>query len=200
MKRAILLLSFLLTTQAFAKDYIVVGVAGFATKKEGRGQPSGVHDNLPTRASNIRQSFKLVHFSKKAELQEVIDQFDCIDGKQREPNLGLIVMINSWGAGNGFKLTQMYQEQCGRIADAAYLVDGVSKPIGPFSKAPIAKKCVSYYQTKGAVHGKAIEGCYSEDYTNRCEKLGYGPIQCHIAVEWWGSARAADELKLSFLR
>ncbi|GAB4011951.1 MAG: hypothetical protein Fur0010_07190 [Bdellovibrio sp.] len=201
MRKITLALTLLCSLQIVqAKDYIVVGVAGFATKKEGRGQPSGVHDHLPIHSKNVRQYFKLVHFSNKKELQEVVDQFDCREGVQPDKNLGLILMINSWGAGNGEKLAEMYFKQCGRKADVVYLIDGVAKPIGPFKRAPIAHKCFSFYQTKGVVHGEAINGCESTNYTEQCEHNNYGPIQCHIAVEWWGAQRAEREILKNYLR
>lgn len=200
MKCLFIILSFVISFQLSAKEFIVVGISGFATKRDGKGQPSGVHDHLPIHSKFVRNYFKLVHFSKKSELQEVIDQFNCRDGKQTENNLGLILMINSWGAKNGERLAQMYFDQCSQKAEVAYIIDGVAKPIGAFGKAPIAKKCFSFYQTKGAVRGKAIEGCHSEDYTEKCERAGLGPVQCHISVEWWGSQRAEREINNSLLR
>lgn len=196
----LLILSFVLSANAMAKDYIVLGISGFGTAREGKGQPSGVHDNLPIHGSNVRQYFKLVHKASTKELQEVIDQFDCRNGKQADPQLGFILMVNSWGAPKGYKISEMYQKQCGRKIDIAYSIDGVTKPIGPFKKAPIAQQCFSYYQSKGAIHGVALNGCTNVEYTDSCNRSSYGPIQCHIAVEWWGSERAKNELLRGALR
>ncbi len=187
------------TLNTFAKDYVVVGVSGFGTRKPGHEwQPSGAHDLLP-RTGKIYSRFELVHYAKTSELQSVIDEFDCEDGKQKKSNLGLIILANSWGSNNGYKLAKMYQKQCGQLTDVFYLVDGVAKPIGAFNKKIPAKQCFNAYQRKGAVRGNEIEGCVNYNFTKTCEKYGYKGTQCHIMTEWDGCKQFANHMNLNFL-
>lgn len=177
-------------SQQQANSYIVVGISGFGTRRpDNPWQPSGAHENLPF-VSAVEKTYRLVHYSKKKEVDEVLENFRCSGASQGRPNLGLILVINSWGAGLGDKLARRYEKECGTKADVVVLVDGVAKPVGAFSKKIPSKQCLNYYQTKGLVRGRSIEGCDNKNLTRECERYGYGPVQCHIYVEWEGTSRA----------
>ncbi|EQC49796.1 hypothetical protein M901_2019 [Bacteriovorax sp. DB6_IX] len=180
-------------TQVLAKDFITVGVSGFGTRRaENYWQPSGAHDNLPT--SGAYKSYKLVHYAKKKELQQIVDNFECSKGKKGRKDLGLIVMANSWGSYKAIKLTKMYKKACGEEIDLFIMVDGVKKPIAAQGIRPKAKKCVNFYQTRGVVRGKAIKGCENHDMTKYCYDSDSG-VQCHIRVEWSGTADGAQIIR-----
>ncbi len=177
-------------SQQQPNSYIVVGISGFGTRRPDKPwQPSGAHENLPL-VSAVEKSYRLVHYSKKKEVDEVLENFRCRGGRQGSQDLGLVLVINSWGAGLGYKLASRYEKECGRKTDVVVLVDGVAKPIGAFSKRIPSKQCLNYYQTKGLVRGRSIEGCDNKNLTQECERFGYGPVQCHIYVEWEGTSRA----------
>lgn len=172
------------------ESYIVVGVSGFGTRRpENAWQPSGAHENLPL-VSSVEKTYRLVHFAKKSELDEVMDEFSCSKGKQARDGLGLVLVINSWGAGVAHKLAVRYHKECGRLVDHVVLVDGVAKPVGPFRKSFPTLSCLNFYQTKGVIRGRAIDGCKNQNLTPLCEQQGRGAIDCHIYVEWEGTARA----------
>ncbi len=193
-------LLFLISAYTDAKDYVLVGVSGFGTRRpDNAWQPSGAHENLP-RFGNIYARHELVHYAKTRELRAILEDFDCQDGVQRKRDLGLIIVANSWGSGEGHKLAKMYQKNCGQLVEAFYLVDGVAKPIGSFKRDIPAKTCFNYYQRKGAVRGTAQDNCANTDYTNQCESRGYGAVQCHIWVEWLGTELAAEHMMKNYLR
>ncbi|MBP9680080.1 MAG: hypothetical protein KBD76_01645 [Bacteriovorax sp.] len=87
------------------RTYVVVGVSGFMTKENGGGQPSGVHDNLPENMLQITGSYKIAHSSNEAKLDGIIKNLNC-DTKKQPQRPGLIIMINSWGAKNGYRLAK----------------------------------------------------------------------------------------------
>lgn len=185
-------------TEAFAKDYVLVGVSGFGTRRaENAWQPSGAHENLPYAGY---KRFELVHYSKKSELQAVVDEFKCTYKKASRPNLGLIIMANSWGSGKAIKLSKMFEKQCDETADLFVMVDGFKKPFLPQGRKPVAKRCINYYQTKGLIRGKSIKGCNNNDLTKKLCPKGVGGIECHIKVEWSGTARGSKIIKTEFLR
>lgn len=201
MKGLIIIIGILLLLSSYseAKEYVVVGVSGFGTRKEENAwQPSGAHENLPY-YGNIRARFELVHYAKNPELENILNEFNCREGKS-DPNLGLLIIANSWGSGKAHKLAKMYQRKCGDLVDAFYLVDGVSKPIGAFNKDIPAKVCKNYYQTRGAVRGTAVRNCENTNMTNECDPNGAeSAVQCHIFVEWEGTERAARHMRQNFL-
>ncbi|MDD0854876.1 hypothetical protein HBN50_17370 [Halobacteriovorax sp. GB3] len=169
-------------------EYVVVGISGFGTRRatENYWQPSGAHENLPN-SYRIVETHKLVHYSKKKELLNALSLFDCKDGRQLNDDLGLIIIGNSWGASNTYKLSKLYKEECGRVARLVVMVDGVRKPIGSYKKRPFAKQCINYYQTTGFAHGRKLEDCENIDLTSYCKKRGK---ECHIEVEWLGTRDA----------
>jgi hypothetical protein len=196
----LLALLFLISSYTEAKDYVVVGISGFGTRRpENAWQPSGAHENLPD-YGNIFARHELVHYAKKRELQEIIDYFNCKDGLKGRQDLGLLILVNSWGSGKAHKLAKMYNKQCGELVDSFYIVDGVSKPIGAFKREVPAKECRNYYQTKGLVRGTDIPGCENHDLTKQCDITGHsGGVECHIFVEWRGSKVARDHMLRNFL-
>lgn len=200
--RFVIILIFIIMGQNFVMaessdpdQFIIVGVSGFGTRRpENAWQPSAVHEKLP-RHSLIQSSHRLVHYASDEEIAEVIDEFSCRNGRQREKQLGLIVMANSWGSGKAIDLARSYKEKCGREVDLFFVIDGVRKPIFANGTKPPADKCYSYYQRKGLVRGKAIRGCSNKNYTKQCEAYGYGAVQCHIFVEWEGTDLASKVIR-----
>jgi hypothetical protein len=173
--------------------FIVVGVSGFGTNEEGDGEPSGAHDNLPL-MSEIAGTYRLTHGANNARLDEVLSNFNCSGGVQGTENLGLIIMANSWGAGKANKLARRYQERCGREVELFVMVDGINKPIPTaYGKRPPARRCVNYYQRRSTLIGRAIEGCENHDLSQSCQDGGIA--ECHIEVEWRGSALGAQLIR-----
>ncbi len=193
-------LIFLISAISEAKDYVLVGISGFGTRKaENAWQPSGAHENLPYKG-RILARHELVHYAKNSELREVLETFECHKGKQEKEELGLIIMVNSWGSGKALNLAKMYQKECGQKIDALYMIDGVAKPIGSFRREIPAKACRNYYQTKGMVRGTAQRNCENFDLTKRCEISGYNKgVDCHIYVEWKATEMAADHMMSTYL-
>ena len=204
MKLFLLLLSLLFISSSYAESvrperYIVVGVSGFGTRRpENAWQPSAVHERLPSHY-RIENSYKLVHFANQSEVNEVLEEFQCHDGKQNRKDLGLIIMANSWGSSKALKLAKKYSKLCGRSSDLFFMIDGVRKPLFANGTKPKAQQCFSFYQRKGLVRGKAIKGCTNVDFTKKCNDMGYGAVNCHIYVEWEG-ARRASQLVNRFLK
>lgn len=191
-------LALLLGFSIEAKEFVVVGVSGFGTRRpDNAWQPSGAHENLPY-SGRIAARFELVHYAKTSELKEILKEFECEKGIKQDRK-GMIILANSWGSGKAHKLAKMYQKECGEKVDAFYLIDGVSKPIGAFKRDIPAKVCKNYYQTKGAVRGTDQNNCENYNLTKDCERYGYGAVQCHIHVEWEGSERAAKHMRNNFL-
>lgn len=190
----------LISAYSEAKDFVLVGISGFGTRRpENAWQPSGAHENLPS-YGKIFARHELVHYAKKDELRDILNDFECRNGKQGRSDLGLIILANSWGSGTGHKLAKMYQKKCGQLVEAFYLVDGVAKPIGSFKRDIPAKTCINFYQRKGAVRGTAQNNCTNTNYTDECERKGYGAVQCHIYVEWLGTELAAKHMIRNYLR
>lgn len=192
-------LAFLISASTLAKDYVVVGISGFGTRRpENAWQPSGAHERLPY-SGKIAARFELVHYAKTNELNEILNEFICEKGI-KEDNKGLILMVNSWGSNKGLKLAKMYQKKCGEKVDAFYLIDGVAKPIGAFKKDIPAKFCRNYYQTRGVVRGTAQNNCENFDLTDDCARNGItSAVNCHIHVEWTGASKSAQHMRSNFI-
>jgi len=194
-KKTLFLLTLLLSIETLAKDYVVVGVAGFGTGRPGEGgQISGVHDFLPNTAY---AAYKLVHYAKDSELQEVIDEFKCTAGIQQKENLGLIIMANSWGAGNAVKLADMYSKQCGNLTELFVMIEGIGKFFDKKTKSAKVKRCINYYQTKDIIRGNEMDGCENIDMTYSCTLVG--GLYCHVEVEWNASIDAKYEIIRNYL-
>lgn len=177
--------------------FILVGISGYGTGEDGRGQPSGAHDNLPQKNPRIAATFKLTHKAKRKNFDSIIENFQCEQGSQGATRLGLVIMANSWGAGKAEKFARAYEQSCGRKASLVVMVDGVGKPLYSFKKRPASEMCVNYYQTRSTIHGGPIEGCENINLGGICLKAGLA--DCHIAVEWDGTARGAATIE-AFLR
>jgi len=173
------------------RKFVVVGVSGLGTGENGKGQPSGAHDNLPS-SEQISSTLRITHSTSKARLQEIVNG---ICGGRRPSGVqrpGLIIMANSWGSGAAGRLSRMYEQTCGEQVELFVMVDGVSKPIGPYRKTPPARRCINYYQRLSTIRGNSIEGCENHDLSSNCS--GGGLANCHIQVEWEGSGRGAQEI------
>ncbi|MCR9203689.1 MAG: hypothetical protein NXH75_03865 [Halobacteriovoraceae bacterium] len=181
-----------------AKEFVVVGVSGFGTRKpDNAWQPSGAHEKLPY-SGKIAARFELVHYAKTRELKEILKEFECEKGIKQD-NKGMVILANSWGSGKAHKLAKMYLKKCGEMVDAFYLVDGVTKPIGAFKRDIPAKVCINYYQTKGVVRGTDQKNCVNHNLTKECEARNYSAVQCHIHVEWEGAERSANHMRQNYL-
>lgn len=174
------------------RKFVIVGVSGFMTKENGGGQPSGVHDNLPSNLAQISATYKITHNTKDENLDDIIKSLNC-DSQTQPQRPGLIVMINSWGAETGFKLAKKYYDACNEPVEAFIFVDGIGKPMNAYNKIPIAKKCLNYFQTRSLVHGRSLDKCENIDLSNLCSKGGIAT--CHIEVEWIGSSDGALQIK-----
>lgn len=172
---------------ASSLQYVVVGVSGFGTGPDGKGQPSGAHDNLPLQRGAIASVHRLTHSGSRTEYQEILAPFQCVSGQQASGDHRLIIMANSWGAGRGVDLARRYQRECGRQVELFIMVDGIQRHTTfSFGTKPPAVRCLNYYQRLSTVRGRAIEGCENEDMSNECQRGGLG--DCHIQIEWDGTA------------
>ena len=187
MTKILALMLMLTTSYAFSKDYVLVGVSGYGTGENGKGQPSAAHYYLPPH-KRIVETHKLVHQVSSKDLDALVESLNC-----REPNApGLIIMANSWGSTQAHKLSVKYEELCGTPVDLFIMIDGVKKPIGPFKKTPVANKCINYYQRKSTIKGGPIEGCDNYDLSATCEKAKVAA--CHIDIEWLGGSKGASDI------
>ncbi len=207
-----LLFIFLFSVSSFASDfteptkhaekYLLVAVSGFKTGRNsseegnifsnriGKGfEESGVWDNMNTLHPKIFKTVYLTHFSKNAELQEVMKLVTNDKGECKE-NQGLIMMVNSWGAKMSQKLASMYLKKCNRLPHLTIMIDGVSKPT-PFAyDTPIlAFNCMNFYQQSSNLQGAPIENCHNilSVYKNERD-LFYS----HINLEWSASRKGYD--------
>jgi hypothetical protein len=196
-KKLLVFIFILLCTKSiFAKDYVVVGISGFGTNRSAKNsQDSGAHNNLPY-SGNIYKRIELVHNASNKEMLKVLNLFNCKNGKKRQ-NIGFLIMVNSWGARKANQLAKQFEKKCGEKVDAFYMIDGVSKPLGAYSKKPSANKCYNYYQTKGLVRGNEIIGCKNKNLTQKCGNAG--GIECHILTEWEGTYMARSHMIDNFL-
>lgn len=188
-------------------NYVVVGVAGFRTKKNSKnqknifsseiapnGEKSGVWSYLPNNYSNIRKSVYLTHFSSENEIDQTIDLF--MNNNSCDQSIGLIIMANSWGASVANQLASRYQQICNRMTDLFIMIDGINKPfIAPYSKSINANICLNYYQKESFVHGDSINNCQNNlIQTKKYKSL----MKAHISIEWIAS-RKANEIIYKFI-
>lgn len=173
------------------RKFVLVGVSGFGTGENGKGQPSGAHDNLPN-DELISSTIRITHKTSSKELRAIATSICGGRTPSGVEKPGLMIMANSWGAGAAGRLSKIYEETCREPVELFVMVDGVSKPIGPYRKLPTARRCINYYQRLSTVRGNTIEGCENHDLSPSCS--GGGVATCHIEVEWMGSARGAQEI------
>jgi len=194
MKLFLALVLAFMTTNVFAikpNKYVVVGVSGYGTKRHGRGDPSGAHNNLPNNGKIVK-TFKFTHRMNKKERADVLQHFGCFEGSKKEKNLGLAIMINSWGAHKAYKLAKQYKKNCGEEVDVYVIVDGVGKPLHYWKKTPPAKVCYNYYQKKSFFRGRSIKGCINQNLSKHCTSGGVS--KCHIVIEWMGTKLGAQKI------
>lgn len=180
-----------------AKSYLVVGISGFRTGRDnpedvlskaiGKSfEPSGAWSNLNTNNKKIYKNAYLTHFSKDSEINSVLKLIEDKDGHCKK-DVGLIMMINSWGAKTSQKLAKSYLDKCGTLPYLSVLIEGVSKPT-PFSydKSLLTFNCVNYYQTLSKLRGGPIENCRNIELEHSGDGLDL--FNGHIEAEWAGSA------------
>ncbi len=187
--------------------YVVVGVAGFRTRKSlinkknifsseiaTNGEKSGVWSYLPYNYSNILNSVYLTHFSSEKEIDQTIDLF--MNNNSCDQSIGLIILANSWGASVANQLASRYQQICNRMTDLFIMIDGINKPfIAPYSKSINANICLNYYQNESFIHGDSINNCQN----NLIQTKKYNSLmKAHISVEWIAS-RKANEIIYKFI-
>jgi hypothetical protein len=185
------------------EKYILVGVAGFKTSKSDDhdivsrnlaqgAEPNGAWSNLPVDQSKVAESYFLTHFQDEKDLDRVLARFDGTSGC--DPNLGLVIMANSWGSNGANALAFKYFEKCHRLADYFVMVDGVQKPIGAYHQAIWASRCVNYFQSKDIVHGGKLRNCENVDLSPTSSKNAPA-FSNHIRVEWEGTRSGADQIR-----
>lgn len=203
-------LLFAMTTHAWALDfeaptlhskkYLVVGVSGFKTGRDkeetdnilsnliGKGfEPSGAWENLPTRHKKIFKNAYLTHFSSEREIDSVLSLI-LDENKECKKDVGLIMMINSWGAKTSQKLAKKYLEKCGTLPALSILIEGVSKPTPlSYDKPIMAFNCVNFYQRLSKLKGTAIANCHNNQIRYESDKMDL--FMAHIHAEWDGSSK-----------
>jgi hypothetical protein len=174
------------------QNFIVVGISGLGTKREGQGQSSGAHNNLPV-DNSITSTYRMTHKMNKKEMAEVLSNFDCPSGRSSDTDPKLIIMTNSWGTSPGSKLAKGYKKKCGEEVDLFVIVDGIKRfgPL-PFTKTPVAKRCINYFQNKSTLHGSPIKNCDNRDLSEICNQKDL--YACHINVEWRGTEFGRGEI------
>ncbi len=182
------------------QSYVVVGVSGLKTgrsKEDAHNifskelgptmESSGAWNNLPTRHKKIVRNAYLTHFSTDEEINAVLNLTLDQNNNCRE-NLGLIMLVNSWGAITSQKLAKQYLKKCKKLPLLTILIEGVSKPTPfPYRKSLLAHNCVNFYQTQSSLQGGSIENCknYEIDYSSSSKSL----FNTHIHAEWEGSEK-----------
>lgn len=182
---------------AKAKSYLVVGIAGFKTGRDnpediysskiGKGsEDSGVWSHLETYShKRIFKTVYLTHYSKDSELKAVINLALDSDGNCRS-DLGLIFMVNSWGAKVSQRLARQYYEKCQTLPHLTVMIEGVSKPTPlSYTKSIYAYNCVNYYQLQSNLHGAPIANC--KNILMPSEGSEKELFMNHIRVEWKAS-------------
>jgi hypothetical protein len=143
---------------------------------------------MNTRHPKILKTAYLSHYSKDSELKSVM-KLALDENGECKKNLGLIMMVNSWGAKMSQKLSDMYREKCGMLPHLTILIDGVSKPT-PFAyNKPIrALNCVNFYQQSSKLQGTSIENCNNvlSNYNT-----GSDLFNAHIHLEWDASKKGS---------
>ena len=183
-----------------AESYLVVGVAGLKTGRDknetanilsdaigANFEPSGAWENLNRNHKKIFKNAFLTHFSKDSEIDAVLKLIENQDG-QCQKDIGLIMMINSWGAKTSQKLASKYLKKCGRLPHLSVIIEGVSKPT-PFAykKSLLSYNCVNFYQRHSKLKGGPIENCQNNEFNY--SDAGMDLFMAHIEVEWLGSQR-----------
>ncbi len=184
-KSFLILLSLFISTPSFAvrpHNYILAVFHGL-----GSGKTFNEEQNLPQRVSSagVVKMYNSGHDVSDRNLKEILKNFDCANGKQKNKDLGLVIIGYSWGARASYEFSKDYLEKCGQKAERAYMLDGVQKLISQFKHAPVAKVCNNYFKTLSPIRGRALEGCENHDMTDLCKNSdgSYGDSwECHGKV------------------
>lgn len=135
--------------------------------------------------AGVFKMYNAGHDARGRDLDVIMKNFDCKNGKQNQKNLGLIIIGYSWGARASYEFSRDYLKECGQKADRAYMLDGVQKIASQFKHAPLANVCVNYFKTLSPIRGRSLEGCENHDLTDLCklENGEYGDSwECHGKV------------------
>lgn len=203
---------------AKSKKYLVVAIAGFKTGRDnpedimsskiGKGsEVSGVWSYLEKNYHHrIFETVYLTHYSKDSELNSVLKLLEDKNGLCRK-DLGMIFMVNSWGAKISQKLARQYFLKCQTLPHLTIMIEGVSKPTPlPYTKSILAFNCVNFYQLQSSLHGAPIANCHN--ILMPSDGSGSEVFMNHIRVEWYASDKGRtlineflnDKLGLTFVR
>lgn len=165
-----------------SKRYILVTFHGL-----GSGSTFNESENFPEELRNagVIKMYNAGHDVRGRNLDVILQNFECKNGKQNQKDLGLIVIGYSWGARATYEFSKDYLEECGQKVERAYMLDGVQKIATQFRHTPVAKVCKNYYKTLSPIRGRALEGCENHDLTDLCklENGEYGDSwECHGKV------------------
>lgn len=186
MKKVFLvLISLFISVPSFAdspKKYVLAIFHGL-----GSGHTFQEEQNLPEsiRMAGVEKMYNAGHDVSDRDMKEILKNFNCVNGKQNQKNLGLIIIGYSWGARASYEFSKDYLKKCGQKVERAYMLDGVQKIATQFKHAPVAKVCVNYYKTLSPIRGRALEGCENHDLTDLCKEPNgeYGDSwKCHGTV------------------
>lgn len=194
---------------ADSSKFIVIGVAGFSTKKENpenlesnllsrRGHDSGAWSlPLPRNSHRIEKTLFLTHHRINGEMRQILQLFS--KGEQGcNPDLGLILVGNSWGSAKTQRIAAAYADHCGKPADLVIITDGILKPLMiPFSRPIVAETCINFYQVISRLNGTEIEGCENILVDESAVALN-GNFAAHFHIGW-RTPRYVRELIQSYL-
>ena len=189
---------------AMPRHFITVGISGIATARlvdndleDSRiatwAQDSSVWRELPTHKDHpeIVRSFFITHFESAENMAKILSLFQDENG-ECNPELGLILEGNSWGATNTRRMAQDYLELCGREVDLVILIDGVALPIPTaFTREIPAQKCINYFETESTISGNAIPFCDNRQMVEKNDILVY---EAHWRIEWDAADRALKDV------
>lgn len=177
-----------------AKSYVVVGIAGFKTSRDNAeeiysstigkgGEPSGVWTYLERFShKRIFKKAYLTHFSNDSELNSLLRLFQNDDGTCKA-EIGLILMVNSWGAKMSQTLARLYFEKCQTLPHLTIMIEGISKPTPfPYDKSILSFNCVNFYQLQSKLHGAPIANCQNILVQPASDRGQW--FMNHIRVEW----------------
>lgn len=186
MKKVFLvLLSLFISVPSFAntsKKYVLAIFHGL-----GSGSTFQEEQNLPEsiKMAGVEKMYNAGHDVSDRNLKEILKNFNCVNGKQNQEDLGLIIIGYSWGARATYEFSKDYLKKCGQKVERAYMFDGVQKIASQFKHTPVANVCVNYYKTLSPVRGRALEGCENHDLTDLCKTSdgkNIDSMECHGLV------------------
>jgi hypothetical protein len=165
-----------------SKKYVLVVFHGMGSGNDFKEEDTFSED---LKTAGVVKMYNAGHDVSNRDLKEILKNFECRDGKQNKPDLGLIIMGYSWGARVNYEFSKDYLKKCGQKVDRAYMIDGIQKIASQFKHAPVANVCINYYKTTEPIRGRALEGCENHDLTEVCKQedgdFGDG-MECHGKV------------------